>query len=118
MGPNGTLTFATSVFGDSSATNKTHRVRDNSSVVLTQFATSTNSCADYLMSVKNRGVQNAQVGPRSVGFGVGGSSIGGTWQYATIDTSVDQTLTVSIQLSANTGSACIAGWIATVQNGA
>lgn len=117
MGPNGILNFTTSVFGDSSAVAKTHRVRGGG-VTLAQFATSTNSCAEYLMQIKNRGTQLAQFGPRSVGVGSGGTTIGGTWQYAAIDTSVDKTIALSVQLSSNTGSAMLAGLFFYVQFGA
>lgn len=117
MGPNGVLNFVTSVFGESSATSKTHRIRGGG-VALVQFVTSTNSVADYLIHIRNRGTTLAQFGPRSTGVGSGGTSIGGAWQYASVDTSADLAISVSVQISSNIGSTMLAGMFFSVQYGA
>ena len=117
MGENGLFELITSIAGDSSATIKTYRIRAGSTVML-QAATSTNSVADYAQHVRNRGVQTAQICSRSAGIGNGGTSLGGAWQYAAVDMSVDQTMMLSLQISANTGSAALLCAAASVRYGA
>ena len=117
MGPNGILSFLASFFGDSSATGRTHRVRGNGNVTLIQIGITTNSIADFSFQVKNRGTTTAQFGSRSYGIGGSGSTIGGAWQYAAVDTNVDQTISISMQLSGNTATAMWAGLLAEVKYG-
>ena len=118
MGPNGLLQAFTNVFGDASATSKTYRIRAVSgSTVMAQAALSTSPIGELLFVSRNRGVQTAQFGVRAGTFALT-SSIGAPWQYSQLDTSIDQTLNVSIQLSANTGSALLAGMDVFVKYGA
>jgi hypothetical protein len=118
MGPNGVLEALTSVCGDTSAANKTYRIRTVSgSVVMAQTGVSTSPVGDVLLISRNRGTQSAQIGPRSGSYAFG-ATIAGAWQYSQIDTSIDQTLQVSLQVSANTGSAMLSGLDVSVRYGA
>lgn len=110
MGPNGTTVAKLKWFATNSATNKTLRIRFGSSDTL-RFAVTTSNLDQLVSSTRsNMGVVDRQIGNRT-------NSISGAWDGAsattysgdvtTVDTSVDQTISFSGQLGANTDSIII-----------
>jgi hypothetical protein len=78
--------------------------------------------AEFLFSVRNQGVENLQVGPRggaraSLGVNTADGSVF-TSEFTTIDTSVDQTISYSLQLSGNQSCAVLANFDVTCTYGA
>lgn len=100
LGPNGALRISSQWSHTNSANNKTLRYRLGGSVLMAPVLTATAASA-HQRTIQNRGAENAQV-TQGAGFG---NSFGGTTNPAAtsaIDTSTDQTLTITGQL-ANSG---------------
>lgn len=100
LGPNGALDVYWARDGDTTA-GKTLRLRLDGTLVITAPAVSTAPSADQSPYVKNMGVETRQLGVRSSGYGAAGGT--GVHVVSTIDTSVDVTATITMQLSQNTG---------------
>ena len=106
MGPNGSLKAYLRFLGNTTGT-KTYRVYMGSTIVL-QTSPTTSPNTEQLMSCRNQGVETLQNNSRSAaptGVGVAGASVSGL-EYTSADTSVDQTVSLSLQISA-TGSCAI-----------
>lgn len=106
IGPSGELAFKYLVAGDSSATTKTYRFRVPGATVMSE-ANTTNSVGERLLTLRNCGTQTNQVISRpSNGVGTATSSISGN--FANVDLSGPTTaITITMQISVNTGCACL-----------
>ena len=106
IGPSGELAFKYLVAGDSSATTKTYRFRVPGGTVMSE-ANTTNSVVERLLTLRNCGTQTNQVISRpSNGVGTAASSISGN--FANVDLSGPTTaITITMQISVNTGCACL-----------
>ncbi len=120
MGPNGSLKSHVRTYGNVTG-NKFFRMYVGSTAVMVMVPTTLPN-NEFLFSVKNQGVENLQVGPRggtraTVGVNTADGSAF-TSEFLTIDTSVDQTISYSLQLSSNQGCAVLANFDATCTYGA
>ena len=120
MGPNGSLKSYCRTYGNVTG-NKSFRMYVGSTAVMTIVPTTLVS-NEFLFSVRNQGVENLQVGPRggnraTVGVNTTDGSAA-TSEFMTIDTSVNQTISYSLQLSSNQGCAVLANFDATCTYGA
>jgi len=120
MGPNGSLKSYCRTYGNVTG-NKFFRMYVGSTAVMT-IAPTTLVSNEFLFSVRNQGVENLQVGPRggnraTVGVNTADGSAA-TSEFMTIDTSVNQTISYSLQLSSNQGCAVLANFDATCTYGA
>jgi len=111
MGPNGTTVAKLKWFATNSATNKTLRIRFGSSDTL-RFSVTTGNLDQLVSSTRsNMGVVNQQIGNRtnatSSAWDGGSSAPTYSGDVTTVDTSVDQTISFSGQLGANTDSLII-----------
>lgn len=106
MGPSGTLKAYLRFLGNTTGT-KTYRVYVGSSIIL-QTSPTTSPNIEQLMSCRNQGVETLQNNSRAAspsGVGASGASVSGL-EYTSVDTSVDQNLSISLQISA-TGACAI-----------
>jgi len=120
MGPNGSLKSYCRIYGNVTG-NKSFRMYVGSTAVMVIVPTILVS-NEFLFSVRNQGVENLQVGPRggnrsTVGVNTADGSAA-TSEFMTIDTSVNQTISYSMQLSSNQGCAVLANFDATCTYGA
>lgn len=111
MGPNGTTVAKLKWFTTNSATNKTPKIRFGSSDTL-RFSVTTGNIDQLVSSTRsNMGVVNRQIGNRtnsaSSAWDGGSSGTSYSGDVTTVDTSVDQTISFSGQLGANTDSIII-----------
>ena len=119
MGPNGSLKSYCRTYGNVTG-NKFFRMYVGSTAVM-NIVTTTLVSNEFLFSVRNQGVENLQVGPRggnraTVGVNTADGSAA-TSEFMTIDTSVNQTISYSLQLSSNQGCAVLANFDATCTYG-
>lgn len=120
MGPNGSLKSHVRVYGNVTG-NKFFRMYVGSTAVMAIVPTTLPN-TEFLFSVRNQGVENLQVGPRggaraTLGVNTTDGSVF-TSEFTTIDTSVDQTISYSLQLSSNQGCAVLANFDVTCTYGA
>ena len=120
MGPNGSLKSHCRTYGNITG-NKFFRMYLGSTAVMAIVPTTLPS-NEFLFSVRNQGVENLQVGPRggarsTVGVNTADGSVA-TTEFMTIDTSSNQTISYSMQLSNNQGCAVLANFDVTVTYGA
>jgi len=120
MGPNGSLKSHVRVYGNVTG-NKFFRMYVGSTAVMVIVPTTLPN-TEFLFSVRNQGVENLQVGPRggaraTLGVNTADGSVF-TSEFTTIDTSVDQTISYSLQLSSNQGCAVLANFDVTCTYGA
>jgi hypothetical protein len=101
LGNNGFLASKLQMAGDASATGKYMRVKLGGLSTVVSYAT-TNPVDERLFTMRNAGSKNAQTYSRQT-LGVGTSTSGLSANYGTIDTSVDKSITISMQILANTG---------------
>ena len=108
MGPNGVL--KQHIRGGGNATgNKTFRAYAGATVIGVCGPHTTNPNVEVLLSTRNQGSQSLQYGSRNGalgGVGVTGNAVA-TTESTAIDFSVDQTLSISLQLGANTACAVL-----------
>ena len=107
MGPSGSLKSYLRLLGNTTAT-KTFREYIGSTVI-GQSSPTTTPCFEQIVSCRNQGVETLQTNSRAAGptgVGVAGSNISGI-EYTSVDTSADQNLSISLQLSANTACAIL-----------
>lgn len=108
MGPNGSHTFLLKWLVTNSATTKTVRCKIGSTNLLSSAMSTSLSSQLVQVTRSNMGVENRQIGNRSnSAVAAWDGAIGGTsynFDVSTIDTSVDQTVTFSGILTANTDS--------------
>lgn len=97
MGANGVLSIRTKWQYTNSANNKVFRARLGASQLCT-FTATTSGCGAFVWDINNRNSESAQLGTN----GGGGGVAGGTVDTATIDTSADQTLTITAQKATGT----------------
>lgn len=97
MGANGVLSIRTKWQYTNSANNKVFRARLGASQLCT-FTATTSGCGAFVWDINNRNSESAQLGTN----GGGGGAAGGTVDTATIDTSADQTLTITAQKATGT----------------
>jgi len=107
-GPNGRITWSMRTAGSNAASAKSFRIRYGSTaIVVTQPTTS--PCMELVGFCTNCGTTARQINSRATtvtGIASAGATFG-TSEVSTVDTSVDQTFTFSIQLAANTDAAAI-----------
>ena len=107
MGKNGSLKQHLRSLGNATGT-KTFRTYVGSTIVLqTSLTTSPNS--EQLLSCRNQGVETLQNNSRAAtptGVGASGASVSGV-EYTSVDTGIDQNLSMSLQLSVNTACAIL-----------
>ena len=118
MGPSGVLKLYMRSIGNATGT-KTFRLYLGSSSVY-QINPTTSPNAEFLLSTRNQGDQSLQNNSRSgslTGVGVAGGTVSG-FEYTSIDTSADQNVSISMQLSATGACAILLHADATVTYGA
>lgn len=122
MGPNGVSAFLLKHLTTSTAGTKTIRCRVGSSNFFNTSFTNTDNNRLIRVSRMNMGVQNRQIGNRtnSSGSAWDAGTTATTWSgdVTIVDTSVDQTVSFTGQLSANTDSIIFVPMQFTVQYGA
>lgn len=107
MGPSGSLKSYLRLLGNTTGA-KTFRDYIGSTVI-GYTAPTTFPDVEQIISCRNQGVETLQTNSRaaaSTGVGVAGATVSGT-EYTSVDTSVDQNLSISLQLSANTACAIL-----------
>jgi hypothetical protein len=107
MGPSGSLKSYLRLLGSTTGT-KTFREYIGSTVI-GYTAPTTFPDVEQITSCRNQGVETLQTNSRaaaSTGVGVAGATVSGT-EYTSVDTSADQNLSISLQLSANTACAIL-----------
>lgn len=97
MGPNGSLRISTLWSFTNTANNKTIKIKNGSNTFLNYTLASGVSSMSALTSMRNRGTLNSQVAPSSAQVDYG--TMGSNPQTFTIDTTVDQVLTITGQLA-------------------
>lgn len=100
MGPSGSLKAYLRLLGNTTGT-KTFRVYIGSTIVL-QTSPTTSPNIEQLMSCRNQGVETLQNNSRAAsptGVGASGATVSGL-EYTSVDTSADQAVSLSLQLSA------------------
>lgn len=108
MGPNGIIRALVSHRTGTSASNRILKLKAGSTVIGQNTVSSGSFCTDLEFFKQNQGTQKLQSGIRvNAWLGVGGTSL--LNDYTEIDFSVDQTITMSLQVAANTTSFC--GWL-------
>ena len=107
MGPNGSLKSYSRLLGNTTGT-KTFKVYIGSTVI-GQTSPTTSPSAEQILSCRNQGIETLQNNSRAAaptGVGVAGANVSGI-EYTSVDTSADQNLSISLQLSANTACAIL-----------
>jgi len=107
MGKNGSLKQHLRFLGNATGT-KTFRTYVGSTIVL-QTAPTTSPNTEQLLSCRNQGVETLQNNSRAsvpTGVGASGASVSGL-EYTSVDTGIDQNLSMSLQLSVNTACAIL-----------
>ena len=107
MGPSGSLKSYLKLLGNTTGT-KTFKEYIGSTVI-GQTAPTTSPSAEQILSCRNQGIETLQNNSRAAaptGVGVAGANVSGI-EYTSVDTSADQNLSISLQLSANTACAIL-----------
>jgi len=123
MGPNGLFVFKEKYYTSSTAGAKSIRVRVGSTQVFQMGTTTAYNNQQFTYTRQNMGVENRQIGPKSASATAinwdchGTTSTYGT-DLTTINTAIDQTVTFTSQLTANTDSTVVIPMQFTVQYGA
>ena len=107
LGPNGIIRGVLAQRANSSAGAKAFRCRLGGITLNSNSATSTNNDLDFEFIRQNAGVQTKQIGNRSATGWLGSSFTTYSSDNSSVDTSVDQTVTFTMQLPANTDSAIL-----------
>ena len=107
LGPNGIIRGVLAQRANSSAGAKAFRCRLGGITLNSNSATSTNNDLDFEFIRQNAGVQTKQIGNRSATGWLGSSFTSYSSDNSSVDTSVDQTVTFTMQLPANTDSAIL-----------
>ena len=97
MGPSGSLKSYLRLLGNTTGT-KTFKEYIGSTVI-GQTSPTTSPCAEQIISCRNQGVETLQTNSRAAtptGVGVAGSNVSGI-EYTSVDTSIDQNLSISLQ---------------------
>lgn len=108
LGPNGRLIWSMRMACSNAASAKSFRIKDGSTALVTTQPT-TSPCMELSGFIVNAGTTGRQFNARLTtvtGIASAGSTVGAS-EVSTIDTSVDQTLSFSIQLAANTDAAAL-----------
>ena len=120
MGPSGVIKSHMRLSGNATS-NKSYKLYVGSTAV-SWISPTTNPNVETIVSIRNQGSQSLQYGSRVAGLtgvGVAGGSFNGAPEYASVDTSVDQNISISLQLSTlNTACAILMGADVSVTYGA
>ena len=107
LGKNGALKAHLRFLGNTTGT-KTYRVYIGSAIIASTSPT-TNPNTEQLMSCRNQGVETLQNNSRSAaptGVGASGATVSGL-EYTSADTSINNDMSISLQVSANTACAIL-----------
>lgn len=107
IGKSGALKAYLRFLGNTTGT-KTYRVYVGSTIIL-QTSPTTSPNSEQLMSCRNQGVETLQNNSRAVaptGVGASGATVSG-FEYTSADTSINNDLSISLQISANTACAIL-----------
>jgi len=121
MGPSGVIKSHMRLLGNATS-NKSYKLYVGSTAVSWISPVTTSPNEEIIVSSRNQGSQSLQYNSRVAGItgvGVAGASINGAPEYTSVDTSVDQNISISLQLSAlNTACAILMGADVSVTYGA
>ena len=104
MGPSGALKTHLRCLGNATA-NKVYRFYLGSTLVLYVGSVTASPNFEFLLSTANQGVPNLQINSRqagSTGVGVSGTTFAGGVENTSVDTSVDNIISISLQASSTT----------------
>ena len=107
LGKNGALKAHLRFLGNTTGT-KTYRVYVGATIVLQTSPTTTPNC-EQLLSCRNQGVETLQNNSRAAtptGVGATGASVSG-FEYTSADTSINNDVSISLQISPNTACAIL-----------
>lgn len=121
MGPSGVIKSHMRLLGNATS-NKSYKLYVGSTAVSWISPVTTSPNVETIVSSRNQGSQSLQSGSRvsgTTGVGVVGGSVTGAPEYTSVDTSVDQNISISLQLSTlNTACAILMGADVSVTYGA
>ena len=121
MGPNGVIKFHFRMLGNTTS-NKAYTIYLGETAVARISPVTANPNGEMIVSSRNQGSQSLQCGSRvsgTTGVGVTSSTFTGAPEFTSVDTSVDQNISISLQLSAlNTACAILMGADVSVTYGA
>ena len=121
MGPSGVIKSHMRLSGNATS-NKSYKLYVGSTAVSWISPVTTSPNAEIIVSSRNQGSQSLQSGSRvsgTTGVGVVAGSFTGAPEYTSVDTSVDQNISISLQLSTlNTACAILMGADVSVTYGA
>jgi len=121
MGPNGVTKAHLRLIGNTTS-NKSYKLYLGSTAIAWISPVTTSPNVEFIVSSRNQGSQSLQINSRvsgATGVGVQGGSFTGAYENTSVDTSADQNVSISLQLSTlNTACAILLGVDVTVTYGA
>ena len=121
MGPNGVIKFHFRMLGNTTS-NKSYKIYLGGTAVAWIGTVTANANGEMIVSSRNQGSQSLQCGSRvsgTTGVGVASSTFTGAPEFTSVDTSVDQNISISLQLlTLNTACAILMGADVSVTYGA
>jgi len=121
MGPNGVTKAHLRLIGNATS-NKSYKLYLGSTAIAWISPVTTSPNVEYIVSSRNQGSQSLQINSRvaaATGVGVVGGTFTGVSETTSVDTSADQNVSISLQLSTlNTACAILLGVDVTVTYGA